>query len=161
LKDGKFNIGISVTVRVTLKDGTYHEDIGYGQMENAKKAQAFEKAKKEGTTDALKRALRSFGNVLGNCLYDKEYLARITRVRAPTVCDGSLVEVFQVANIWGYRLRSTRNDYIDTEMVCKFHQRSRKSQLHHLYQKSKQLLHQLLHLTSQSSMTTVAMTLKN
>ncbi|KAI5819411.1 RAD52 DNA repair protein [Pyronema omphalodes] len=84
LKDGKFNIGISVTVRVTLKDGTYHEDIGYGQMENAKKAQAFEKAKKEGTTDALKRALRSFGNVLGNCLYDKEYLSRITRVRAPT-----------------------------------------------------------------------------
>ena len=25
-------------------------------------------------TDALKRALKSFGNVLGNCLNDKEYL---------------------------------------------------------------------------------------
>lgn len=100
MKDGKFNIGISVTVRVTLKDGTYHEDIGYGQMENAKKAQAFEKAKKEGTTDALKRALRSFGNVLGNCLYDKEYLARITRVRAPTVCLGSLVEDAKLLIFW-------------------------------------------------------------
>ena len=45
----------------------------------------FEKAKKEGTTDGLKRALRSFGNVLGNCLYDKDYLAKITRVKAPPV----------------------------------------------------------------------------
>ena len=55
-------------------------------MENAKgKAQAFEKAKKEATTDALKRALRSFGNLLGNCVYDKDYLKRITKVKAPPV----------------------------------------------------------------------------
>jgi len=48
------------------------KDIGYGHIENCKgKAPAFEKAKKEGTTDALKRALRNFGNLLGNCLYDK------------------------------------------------------------------------------------------
>jgi DNA repair and recombination protein RAD52 len=80
----KANIGISVIVRVTLKDGTFHEDIGYGHMENAKsKAAAFEKAKKEGTTDALKRALRNFGNVLGNCIYDKEYLAKVTKIKAP------------------------------------------------------------------------------
>jgi len=80
----KVNIGISVIVRVTLKDGTFHEDIGYGHMENAKsKAAAFEKAKKEGTTDALKRALRNFGNVLGNCIYDKEYLAKVTKIKAP------------------------------------------------------------------------------
>ncbi|KAK2813133.1 hypothetical protein FQN50_000810 [Emmonsiellopsis sp. PD_5] len=42
----------------------------------------FEKAKKEGTTDGLKRALRTFGNVLGNCVYDKEYLSRVTKVKA-------------------------------------------------------------------------------
>ena len=54
-------------------------------MENGKKAQVFEKARKEGCTDGLKRALRSFGNVLGNCLYDKDYLAKITRVRASPV----------------------------------------------------------------------------
>lgn len=76
---------MSVTVRVTLKDGTFHEDVGYGQMDNGKKAQVFEKAKKEGTTDGLKRALRSFGNLLGNCLYDKDFMAKITRVKAPTV----------------------------------------------------------------------------
>lgn len=56
-------------------------------MENGKtKAQVFEKAKKEGTTDALKRALRNFGNILGNCLYDKEYLGKVTKLRAPPVC---------------------------------------------------------------------------
>ncbi|KAL1872246.1 DNA repair protein rad52 [Paecilomyces lecythidis] len=80
---GKISLGLSVIVRVTLKDGTFHEDIGYGHIENCKgKAAAFEKAKKEGTTDALKRALRTFGNVLGNCIYDKEYLAKVTKVRA-------------------------------------------------------------------------------
>ncbi|KAI9815018.1 MAG: DNA repair protein rad52 [Pycnora praestabilis] len=82
LPNGKFSLGLSVIVRVTLRDGTYHEDVGYGLIENAKgKATAFEKCKKEGTTDALKRALRNFGNVLGNCIYDKDYLAKITKVK--------------------------------------------------------------------------------
>ncbi|RMZ88534.1 hypothetical protein DV736_g4227, partial [Chaetothyriales sp. CBS 134916] len=82
---GKVSLGLSVVVRVTLKDGTYHEDVGYGSVENAKgKSAAFEKAKKEGTTDALKRALRNFGNVLGNCIYDKEYVSRITKVKVGT-----------------------------------------------------------------------------
>jgi DNA repair and recombination protein RAD52 len=76
-------------VRVTLRDGTYHEDLGYGHIDNSKgKAAAFEKAKKEGTTDALKRALRHFGNVLGNCIYDKTYLAKVTKMKvAPTKFD--------------------------------------------------------------------------
>lgn len=83
---GRINIGLSVIMRVTLRDGTYHEDIGYGHMENCKtKAAAFEKAKKEGTTDGLKRALRNFGNVLGNCLYDKAYLAQVSKVKAEPV----------------------------------------------------------------------------
>ncbi|KAJ5051437.1 uncharacterized protein L3040_001216 [Drepanopeziza brunnea f. sp. 'multigermtubi'] len=78
----KVSLGLSVVVRVTLKDGTYHEDIGYGHMEHAKgKAAAFEKAKKEGTTDGLKRALKNFGNVLGNCLYDKDYLKNVTKIK--------------------------------------------------------------------------------
>ena len=78
----KITLGLSVIVRVTLRDGTYHEDIGYGHIENCKgKAAAFEKAKKEGTTDALKRALRNFGNVLGNCIYDKAYLAKVTKMK--------------------------------------------------------------------------------
>jgi DNA repair and recombination protein RAD52 len=85
----KISLGLSVIVRVTLRDGTFHEDIGYGHIENCKgKALAFEKAKKEGTTDALKRALRNFGNVLGNCIYDKDYLAKVTKIKvAPTKFD--------------------------------------------------------------------------
>lgn len=79
---GKITLGLSTIVRVTLRDGTSHEDIGYGHIENCKgKAAAFEKAKKEAVTDAMKRALRNFGNVLGNCLYDKDYLARISKVK--------------------------------------------------------------------------------
>ncbi|OBT69687.1 hypothetical protein VE03_00831 [Pseudogymnoascus sp. 23342-1-I1] len=82
----KVSLGLSAIVRVSLRDGTFHEDIGYGHIENCKgKAAAFEKAKKEATTDAMKRALRNFGNVLGNCIYDKEYLAKVTKVKvAPT-----------------------------------------------------------------------------
>ncbi|KAK3327426.1 recombination protein rad52 [Cercophora scortea] len=85
----KISLGLSVIVRVTLRDGTFHEDIGYGHIENCKgKAAAFEKAKKEGTTDGLKRALRNFGNVLGNCIYDKAYLAKVTKMKVePTKFD--------------------------------------------------------------------------
>lgn len=82
----RVSIGLSVIVRVTLRDGTYHEDIGYGSIENAKgKAMAFEKAKKEGTTDGLKRALRSFGNILGNCIYDKDYVSQVVKLKAQPV----------------------------------------------------------------------------
>lgn len=82
----RVNIGLSVIVRVTLRDGTYHEDIGYGSIDNARsKAMAFEKAKKEGTTDALKRTLRNFGNVLGNCIYDQDYVKQVTKIKAQPV----------------------------------------------------------------------------
>ncbi|QIW98202.1 hypothetical protein AMS68_003720 [Peltaster fructicola] len=86
---GKISLGLSTIVRVTLRDGTYHEDIGYGHIENCKgKAAAFEKAKKEAATDALKRALRNFGNMLGNCLYDKDYLQKVTKIKiAPSKWD--------------------------------------------------------------------------
>lgn len=100
------SLSISVTVRVTLKDGTYHEvssaeihfkffsgstkiqaqDIGCGSVSNAKdKAKAYEKAKKEGTTDGVKRALRYMGNALGLCVYDVEYLKRIKTVKSQPV----------------------------------------------------------------------------
>lgn len=78
----KFDLGLSVIMRVTLKDGTYHEDVGYGHVENFKgKGLAFEKSKKEATTDAMKRALRSFGNVLGNCIYDQTYMKEVVKMK--------------------------------------------------------------------------------
>ena len=33
---GRVSLGISAIIRVTLRDGTFHEDIGYGSIENAK-----------------------------------------------------------------------------------------------------------------------------
>jgi recombination DNA repair RAD52 pathway protein len=41
--------------------------------------------KKEAVTDGIKRTLRNFGNVLGNCLYDKQYVSEIAKVKAPVV----------------------------------------------------------------------------
>ncbi|XP_054751808.2 uncharacterized protein LOC129257500 [Lytechinus pictus] len=75
---GRFYVGVSAIIRVELKDGVYHEDIGYGVSEGMKsKALALEKARKEAVTDGLKRSLKSFGNCLGNCLNDKTYLRSI------------------------------------------------------------------------------------
>jgi len=30
LSSGKFNVGVSATVKVTLKNGAFREDVGYG-----------------------------------------------------------------------------------------------------------------------------------
>ncbi|AFM98985.1 Rad52 recombination DNA repair protein [Encephalitozoon hellem ATCC 50504] len=80
-EDKKISLGVSCLVRVMLKDGTYREDIGFGSAENQRsKAAAYEKAKKEAATDALKRALRQFGNSLGNCCYDKNYIREVQRI---------------------------------------------------------------------------------
>ncbi|XP_077727746.1 DNA repair protein RAD52 homolog isoform X3 [Canis aureus] len=59
LNNGKFYVGVCAFVRVQLKDGSYHEDVGYGVSEGLKsKALSLEKARKEAVTDGLKRALR-------------------------------------------------------------------------------------------------------
>ncbi|XP_062050594.1 DNA repair protein RAD52 homolog isoform X2 [Lepus europaeus] len=81
LNNGKFYVGVCAFVRVQLKDGSYHEDVGYGVSEGLKsKALALEKARKEAVTDGLKRALRSFGNALGNCILDKDYLRSLNKL---------------------------------------------------------------------------------
>ncbi|KAM5332359.1 DNA repair protein RAD52 homolog isoform 2-T4 [Glossophaga mutica] len=81
LNNGKFHVGVCAFVRVQLKDGSYHEDVGYGVSEGLKsKALSLEKARKEAVTDGLKRALRSFGNALGNCILDKDYLRSLNKL---------------------------------------------------------------------------------
>jgi len=78
---GRFFVGVSAVVRVELKDGAFHEDLGYGCSEGMRsKALSIEKARKEAVTDGLKRALKSFGNALGNCLSDKDYVRLIAGV---------------------------------------------------------------------------------
>jgi DNA repair and recombination protein RAD52 len=106
----RVNVGVTAIVRVTLRDGTYHEDVGYGTLENGKSKGAaldkvswrhllsagieracrcippFFQCKKEAITDALKRTLRNFGNLLGNCLYDKSYAQEVVKIKVPPVC---------------------------------------------------------------------------
>ncbi|KAF1800864.1 hypothetical protein FB192DRAFT_1382694 [Mucor lusitanicus] len=80
------NVGVSVTMRITLKDGTYREDIGYASSQNApNKGIAIDKARKAATTDAMKRTLKNFGNALGNCLYDKSYLQGVAQMANPQI----------------------------------------------------------------------------
>ncbi|KIJ15914.1 hypothetical protein PAXINDRAFT_76344 [Paxillus involutus ATCC 200175] len=84
----RYNVGVTAILRVTLRDGTHHEDVGYGMLENSKsKAAALDKCKKEAVTDALKRTLRNFGNLLGNCLYDKAYAQEVVKIKVPPVSD--------------------------------------------------------------------------
>ncbi|KAL3061708.1 hypothetical protein OYC64_009787 [Pagothenia borchgrevinki] len=79
--NGKFYVGVSAFIKVMLKDGAFHEDVGYGVSEGLKsKALSLEKARKEAVTDGLKRALKCFGNALGNCILNKEYLMAINKI---------------------------------------------------------------------------------
>ncbi|XP_077325050.1 DNA repair protein RAD52 homolog isoform X4 [Lithobates pipiens] len=81
LSNGKFYVGVCAFVKVQLKDGSFHEDVGYGVSEGLKsKALSLEKARKEAVTDGLKRALKCFGNSLGNCIMDKNYLRAVNKL---------------------------------------------------------------------------------
>jgi DNA recombination protein Rad52 len=71
----RWNVCISCTVRVTLKDGSFQEDRGNGSADNYKtESEALMLAEKEAVTDARKRALKNFGRRLGLSLYSDEHL---------------------------------------------------------------------------------------
>ena len=63
-------------INVTVFDMTHtknvsREDVGFGTGIAKTLADAHESGAKEAVTDAIKRAMRSFGNQFGNSLYDK------------------------------------------------------------------------------------------
>lgn len=63
-----------VTVKVyaeNKQDSITRSDVGYGTGIARDYASAHESGGKEAVTDALKRAMRSFGSQFGNALYDK------------------------------------------------------------------------------------------
>lgn len=77
LKEGKNGKGemqwqAAYTCIVTLTVGDVtREDVGFGSGFAKQVGDAIEGATKEAVTDALKRALRTFGNPFGLALYDK------------------------------------------------------------------------------------------
>lgn len=71
-KDKKPGFGVTYTAKVRLFIGdTVREDFGAGHGYDVDCGLAHESAIKEAVTDALKRALRSFGSQFGLALYDK------------------------------------------------------------------------------------------
>lgn len=80
-KEDKIFVGYTCLCRITVSDGTFKEDVGFGSAENQRmKGLAIEKAKKEAVTDSFKRAFRQFGNALGNWCYDKIFLKQVSKV---------------------------------------------------------------------------------
>ena len=64
--------GVTYTSRVrVVVQGVVREDFGAGHGYDVDLGLAHESAVKEAVTDALKRSLRTFGNVFGLALYDK------------------------------------------------------------------------------------------
>lgn len=71
-KDKKPGFGVTYTAKVrAIVGGVIREDFGAGHGYDVDCGLAHESAIKEAVTDALKRALRSFGNPFGLALYDK------------------------------------------------------------------------------------------
>lgn len=65
-----FGVTYTATVRVAV-DGVTRDDVGAGHGYDVDCGLAHESAIKEAVTDALKRALRTFGNPFGLALYDR------------------------------------------------------------------------------------------
>lgn len=71
-KDKKPGFGVTYTAKVCVYVGhVQREDFGAGHGYDVDCGLAHESAIKEAVTDALKRALRTFGNPFGLALYDK------------------------------------------------------------------------------------------
>lgn len=68
--DGKARVEYMARVRITVGN-IVREGCGFGQGIDKDVGQAHESALKEAETDAMKRALMTFGNPFGLALYDK------------------------------------------------------------------------------------------
>lgn len=73
--DGKWRVGYMARVRITVRAGddsvVVREGCGFGSGIDRDQGQAHESALKEAESDAMKRALMTFGNPFGLALYDK------------------------------------------------------------------------------------------
>jgi DNA recombination protein Rad52 len=72
-KNANGNHVIGYTARVMVEvGGISREDVGFGSGIAKMLADAHEGATKEAVSDAMKRALRTFGDIFGLALYDKK-----------------------------------------------------------------------------------------
>lgn len=79
----RFTVGVTALVRVTLRDGAFHEDIGYGALENSKsKGAALDKVSPSTTIDVKCKS---------------EHVCSVRRKQLPT---GSSVLCVTLATSW-------------------------------------------------------------
>ena len=88
--DGKMRVDYMARVRIVV-GGVIRDGCGFGQGIDRDVGQAHESALKEAETDAMKRALMTFGNPFGLALYDK--------TRAEVGVDASPVELTEAVSI--------------------------------------------------------------
>lgn len=90
------------------------QDVGFGSGFARQIGDAIEGATKEAATDALKRALRSFGNQFGLALYDKSR-ANVATEPPPSVA--AFIAGYASAEdgpaYWKANIRATPNDWRD------------------------------------------------
>ncbi|KAI5167907.1 DNA repair and recombination protein RAD52 [Nematocida sp. AWRm78] len=83
--DGRSTVAAKAHVRITLTNGIFREDIGFGIAERVNgKGKAIKQAYKSAVTDAIKRTLKQFGKALGSCCNDKNYIRHIKQVKKKT-----------------------------------------------------------------------------
>lgn len=82
---GKYRVGYSAKVRITVGN-IIREGCGFGSGIDKDVDQAHESALKEAESDAMKRALMTFGNPFGLALYDKTQASvAVVPPKKPTV----------------------------------------------------------------------------
>ena len=83
-----FVVCYKAVVKLIVKDenhnkSIFRQDVGFGTGTAKTLADSHENAGKEAVTDALKRAMRSFGNQFGNSLYDKSRNQNSPQIQSP------------------------------------------------------------------------------
>lgn len=90
---GKDSVRVNYMARVRITVGDITRDgCGFGQGIDKDVGQAHESALKEAETDAMKRALMTFGNPFGLALYDKTQ-ANVCAPPPPTITDDQRTEL--------------------------------------------------------------------
>ena len=95
--EGKWRVGYMARVRVSVKSGCdviNRDGCGFGSGIDKDLGQAHESALKEAETDAMKRALMTFGNPFGLALYDK---AQANVTDDPPINDSPVYDPSEVA----------------------------------------------------------------
>jgi DNA recombination protein Rad52 len=108
--NGKWSVGYMVKVRVTAC-GVTREGTGCGSGDGMRSLiDAIESAAKEAETDAMKRALMTFGNPFGLALYDKTK-ANVQAPPPPTISDDERDLIATLAQAAGKTLQFICESY--------------------------------------------------